>query len=150
MTFLFFLNLQLARSPTSLICRYKLKCLSTLSLLKSCPCLFPDSSQDVVTVPKVSNFPDFFRLAETVTISAPDFPKTDSRISPLDVAFNDPSLRNYPPPAVTSSAVRPLSGQPVKRSFAKRQADQSFPNFFQQSQQEAGFAGPQFPDTMTR
>ena len=109
------------------------------------------------------------------TISEPDFPNTQDRISPLDVAFNDPSLRNYPPPAVPSSAVQPLVGeiikrqinkrqidklqinkrqiskrQTAKRQIVKRQAGQDFPNFFQQSQANNDFSSPQFPDTMTR
>ena len=114
-----------------------------------------DSSQDVATVPKVSNFPDFFRISETDSASVPNFPNTDERISPLDIAFNDPSLRNYPPPVVSSSAVQSLSvGQPVvvvvKRTITKRQADQNFPNFFEQSQLETGFSNPQFPDTASR
>ncbi len=122
-------------------------------------------------MPKVSNFPDFYQLSESdETISEPNFPNTQDRISPLDVAFNDPSLRNYPPPAVPSSAVQPLVGeiikrqinkrqidkrqiskrQIVKRQLVKRQAGQDFPNFFQQSQANNDFSSPQFPDTMTR
>jgi hypothetical protein len=61
----------------------------------------------VATVPKTSNFPNFFRISEpdSGTVSGPEFPRTDDRITPLDVAFADPSLRNYPPPPVTSSGV---------------------------------------------
>ncbi len=42
-----------------------------------------------------------------------------SNINKPDVAFADPSLRNYPPPAVPSSAVQPLQVS-ISQTFYKQ------------------------------
>lgn len=60
----------------------------------------------------------------------PPIPYPTPDISPLQVWFNDPSLRNYPDPSVPSAAVKPIRATSLKRNKRQTQFPESMTDFF--------------------